>query len=346
MSASTRMYSAKQRASVPLSIGLAGDRARRQGDAGQARPSFAVRRDRRRRHLRRARRRARARARRGRVAAAVEALHDGGDAEDDEDRAPTATPASGGCGCVSAGSAWETPASRCGRARPRSAAGGDPHRARTRRGSHQRGDRAHPRVRRGTVDFVTSQAPLRHMTAQELLEYSHEPYRQELVDGHPLRDGAAGSRARVRRVADRRRCSARHVGDADLGVVFASEVGFQLALRSGHRPRRRTSRSSPASACRRAGIPARLLARPAGPRDRGRLPERPPLAGRGQGAALARRRARAPSSCSIRRCAPRPSTAPATTSASSPRTSSWTSATSCRAGRPRVDDLFALSRRG
>lgn len=35
----------------------------------------------------------------------------------------------------------------------------------------------------GTIEAVSSEAPLRLMTAEELLRYSHEPYRQELIDG-------------------------------------------------------------------------------------------------------------------------------------------------------------------
>ena len=53
--------------------------------------------------------------------------------------------------------------------------------SRPQRGEHAPSRRGRPD--RATVDFVTSQAPLRHMTAQELLDYRHEPYQQELVDG-------------------------------------------------------------------------------------------------------------------------------------------------------------------
>lgn len=65
------------------------------------------------------------------------------------------------------------------------------------------------------------------MTAQELLEYSHEPYRQELIDGilHEMEPPGAEHGFVAATIA---RLLMRHVDDAD-GIVFASEVGFHLA---------------------------------------------------------------------------------------------------------------------
>jgi len=66
------------------------------------------------------------------------------------------------------------------------------------------------------------------MTAQELLEYSHEPYQQELIDGrlYEMEPPGAEHGYVAMRVAS---LLMAHVGDADLGIVFASEVGFLLA---------------------------------------------------------------------------------------------------------------------
>lgn len=66
------------------------------------------------------------------------------------------------------------------------------------------------------------------MTAQELLRYRHEPYRQELVDGilHEMEPPGAEHGFVASQIGDLLR---RHVRDGDLGVVFTSEVGFQLA---------------------------------------------------------------------------------------------------------------------
>jgi Uma2 family endonuclease len=66
------------------------------------------------------------------------------------------------------------------------------------------------------------------MTAQELLAYSHEPYRQELIEGrlHEMEPpGAEHGRAAM--VIGALLYS--HVEPEGLGIVFASEVGFQLA---------------------------------------------------------------------------------------------------------------------
>jgi Uma2 family endonuclease len=65
------------------------------------------------------------------------------------------------------------------------------------------------------------------MTAQELLEYSHEPYRQELVDGilHEVEPpgaehGIVATRIGMSLVA--------HVSEHRLGLAFAGEIGFVL----------------------------------------------------------------------------------------------------------------------
>ncbi len=65
------------------------------------------------------------------------------------------------------------------------------------------------------------------MTAQELFEYRHEPYRQELVDGilNEIEPPGAEHGIVAAKIA---RLLLRHVDDSD-GVVFASEVGFLLA---------------------------------------------------------------------------------------------------------------------
>jgi len=98
-------------------------------------------------------------------------------------------------------------------------------------GSPQRGDRAHTApgsLPRATVGFVTSQAPLRQMTAQELLEYSHEPYQQELIGGilYEIKPPGAEHGSVASQIGDLLK---RHVGATGLGVVFTSEVGFHLA---------------------------------------------------------------------------------------------------------------------
>jgi Uma2 family endonuclease len=67
---------------------------------------------------------------------------------------------------------------------------------------------------------------MRVMTAQELLEYRHEPYQQELVAGilHEMEPPGAEHGFIAARVAQ---LLMRHVDDAG-GLVFASEVGFQI----------------------------------------------------------------------------------------------------------------------
>lgn len=66
------------------------------------------------------------------------------------------------------------------------------------------------------------------MTAEELLQYRHEPYRQELVAGRLCEmepPGAEHGYVAMRIAA----LLMRHVEGADLGIVFPSEVGFMLA---------------------------------------------------------------------------------------------------------------------
>jgi len=64
------------------------------------------------------------------------------------------------------------------------------------------------------------------MTAQELLDYSHEPYQQELIDGilYEMEPPGAEHGFVAAKIA---RLLMRHVDEAD-GIVFASEVGFHL----------------------------------------------------------------------------------------------------------------------
>lgn len=65
------------------------------------------------------------------------------------------------------------------------------------------------------------------MTAQELLEYGHEPYRQELVNGilHEMEPAGAEHALVATRVG---RSLTRHVDDAH-GIVFTGELGFRLS---------------------------------------------------------------------------------------------------------------------
>jgi Uma2 family endonuclease len=65
------------------------------------------------------------------------------------------------------------------------------------------------------------------MTAQELLEYSHEPYHQELVEGILFEvepPGALHGAVSMQIAA----LLHRHVMDRQLGTAFGSEVGFHL----------------------------------------------------------------------------------------------------------------------
>ncbi|MGH2839492.1 MAG: Uma2 family endonuclease [Solirubrobacteraceae bacterium] len=66
------------------------------------------------------------------------------------------------------------------------------------------------------------------MTAEELLRYTHEPYQQELVAGrlHEMEPPGAEHGMVAMRIA---RLLDAHVSAADLGIVFASEVGFHLS---------------------------------------------------------------------------------------------------------------------
>ena len=66
------------------------------------------------------------------------------------------------------------------------------------------------------------------MTAQELLRYRHEPYRQELIDGrlYEMEPPGAEHGYVAMRIGS---LLMRHVEAGDLGLVFASETGFKLA---------------------------------------------------------------------------------------------------------------------
>jgi Uma2 family endonuclease len=74
---------------------------------------------------------------------------------------------------------------------------------------------------------VTSESSLRLTTAHELFEYSHEPYRQELIDGilYEVEPPGAEHGAVAAQIGFD---LMRHVVDAQLGIVFPSEVGFRL----------------------------------------------------------------------------------------------------------------------
>jgi Uma2 family endonuclease len=69
---------------------------------------------------------------------------------------------------------------------------------------------------------------LRAMTAQELLRYSHEPFRTELLDGMLVEMEPAGA---LHGVVAARACQllSNHVLGHGLGKVFGAETGFQLA---------------------------------------------------------------------------------------------------------------------
>jgi Uma2 family endonuclease len=76
-------------------------------------------------------------------------------------------------------------------------------------------------------EVVASETPIRLMTAQELLEYRHEPYQQELVDGIRFEmepPGAEHSVVAMNIGYD----LTRHVRDAGLGIAGAAEAGFLL----------------------------------------------------------------------------------------------------------------------
>ncbi len=66
------------------------------------------------------------------------------------------------------------------------------------------------------------------MTAEELLQYRHEPYRQELVGGilHEMEPPGAEHGAVAMNIGFD---LMRHVKDANLGIAMSSEVGFLLA---------------------------------------------------------------------------------------------------------------------
>jgi Uma2 family endonuclease len=69
---------------------------------------------------------------------------------------------------------------------------------------------------------------LRAMTAQELLRYSHEPFRTELLGGMLVEMEPAGA---LHGVVAARACQllSNHVLAHGLGKVFGAETGFQLA---------------------------------------------------------------------------------------------------------------------
>jgi len=66
------------------------------------------------------------------------------------------------------------------------------------------------------------------MTAEELLQYRHEPFQQELIAGrlHEMEPPGAEHGIVASRIA---MLLVRHVEATQLGIVFASEVGFQPA---------------------------------------------------------------------------------------------------------------------
>lgn len=65
------------------------------------------------------------------------------------------------------------------------------------------------------------------MTAQELLQYSHEPYQQELIDGilHEMEPPGAEHGAVSMLLGG---LLITHVRDNQLGMAFAAETGFKL----------------------------------------------------------------------------------------------------------------------
>lgn len=68
---------------------------------------------------------------------------------------------------------------------------------------------------------------LRNMTAEELLQYSHEPFRTELIRGRLVEMEPAGARhgAATARIC---RLLANHVLARGLGEVFGAETGYVL----------------------------------------------------------------------------------------------------------------------
>lgn len=80
----------------------------------------------------------------------------------------------------------------------------------------------------GYSQFVTSEAQRRHMTAEQLLRYTHEPYRQELIAGRLYEREPTGAEHGV--VEGKiYALLARHVEAANLGTTFVGDVGFQIA---------------------------------------------------------------------------------------------------------------------
>ncbi len=70
-------------------------------------------------------------------------------------------------------------------------------------------------------------AALRNMTAEELLRYSHEPFRTELIRGRLVEMEPAGA---LHGAAAARICRllANHVMTRELGTVFGAETGYVL----------------------------------------------------------------------------------------------------------------------
>lgn len=75
---------------------------------------------------------------------------------------------------------------------------------------------------------MTSNVGLSHMTADELSQYSHEPYRHELVAGtlHEMEPPGAEHGIVAMRIGT---MLSNHVAAANLGLSFAAETGFKLA---------------------------------------------------------------------------------------------------------------------
>jgi len=75
---------------------------------------------------------------------------------------------------------------------------------------------------------MTPKSSLRVMTAQQLLDYRHEPYRQELIAGRLYEMEPPGAEhGQVAMVIGALLFA--HVRERDLGTVFAAETGFLLA---------------------------------------------------------------------------------------------------------------------
>jgi Uma2 family endonuclease len=75
---------------------------------------------------------------------------------------------------------------------------------------------------------MTRESPVRHMTAEELLEYGHEPYVHELLDGilHEM-EPPGYEHGRVAMIIGALLYA--HVNEHGLGTTLAAETGFLLA---------------------------------------------------------------------------------------------------------------------